>query len=76
MPRATGTSKPTERTAEERRAEFKAAIALARTTVEQWCVDQGVTTGHLYQVLREQRESPPLVAKVDAFIAAQFATAA
>lgn len=76
MPKATGSSKPTARDGETRRAEFKAAIALARTTVENWCADNGITTGHLYQVLREERESPPLIAKVDAFIDKHVASAA
>jgi hypothetical protein len=76
MPKPTGTRKADERTAETRRAEFKAAIALARTTVEKWCADNDVTPGHLYQVLREVRESPPLIAKVDAFIDRHVATAA
>jgi hypothetical protein len=76
MPKPTGTRKPTSRDGETRRAEFKAAIALARTTVEKWCAENGVTTGHLYQVLREERESPPLIAKVDAFIERHVATAA
>jgi hypothetical protein len=68
MSRSSVSGKPAERNGEQRRAGFKAAIALARTTVEQWCADNGVTTGHLYQVLRGVRESPPLLEKVDAFI--------
>lgn len=62
----------TGRTPEDRRAEFKAAIAIARTTIGAWCYAHNVTTGHLYQVIRGDRESPPLVAKIEAFIAEQL----
>lgn len=47
---------------------FKAAIAYARTTVIAWCADHEVTPGHLYKHLAGERPSPPLAAKVDAFI--------
>ena len=68
MPRTIGSRKQGSRAGEKRRAEFKAALALARMTVETWCELTGITMGHLYQVLREERESPPLIAKIDAFI--------
>lgn len=57
---------------EMRKARFKAAIALAHTTVIAWCDEQAITSGHLYQVLNGDRESPPLTAKVDAFIDEYF----
>lgn len=55
-----------------RKARWRAAIALAGTTAKEWCTEQGITEGHLYQVLRGDRESPPLLQKIDAFIAKQF----
>lgn len=63
-------------TMDRRRKEFKAALALAGTTAREWCEIAGVTEGHLYQVLASKRESPPLVAKIDAFIERHVATAA
>lgn len=63
------TSKPVSAAARRRRAEFKAAVAIARITIQQWCEDAGVSAPHLYQVLTETRESAPLLEKVDAFIA-------
>lgn len=47
---------------------FKAAIAFARTTVTAWCAEHDITPGHLYKHLAGERPSPPLAAKVDAFI--------
>jgi inosine/xanthosine triphosphate pyrophosphatase family protein len=55
-----------------RKARFRAAIALARTTAREWCSEQGFTEGHLYQVLRGDRVSPDTMRKVDTFIAAQL----
>lgn len=55
-----------------RKARFRAAIALARTTAKQWCEEQGFTEGHLYQVLRGDRQSPDTLRRVDTFIAAQL----
>lgn len=52
-----------------RKRAFKAALAYAGMTVEQWCEQKGITPGHLYQVLRGGRESVSLLAEVDAFIA-------
>lgn len=52
-----------------RRKAFKKALALAEKTAEQWCSDNGYSEGHLYQVFRGDRESPPMLAKIDAFIA-------
>lgn len=55
-----------------RKARFRAAVALARITAKDWCAEQDITEGHLYQVLRGDRPSPPLIAKIDAFIARQL----
>jgi hypothetical protein len=55
-----------------RRARFRAAIALARTTAREWCSEQGFTEGHLYQVLRGDRTSPDTLRRVDAFISVQL----
>lgn len=54
--------------AESRKARFKAALALANTTVLAWCEEQGISTGHLYQVLNGDRESASLLERVDAYI--------
>lgn len=53
----------------ERKAEFKAACALAGTTMLRWCKERGITYTHLYHVLDGRRESASLVRDVDAFIA-------
>jgi hypothetical protein len=60
---------------------FKAAIAYARAenarySALEFCREHGVTPGHLYKVLSGERQSPPLVEKVDAFIAKHVPTAA
>lgn len=55
-----------------RKARFRASLALARLTVQDWCGLQGFTSGHLYQVLRGDRISPDTLKKVDAFIAEQL----
>lgn len=60
----------------ERRALFRAALALARITAKQWAVDNNVTETHLYAVLKGARESNPLTAKIDAFIAQHLPRAA
>jgi hypothetical protein len=51
-----------------RKARFRAALALAHTTMREWAEQQGVTTGHLHQVLSGDRESVTLTTAVDAFI--------
>ena len=55
-----------------RKARFRAALALARTTETAWADEQGITRQHLYLVLKGDRQSVPLVAKIEAFIARQF----
>jgi hypothetical protein len=59
-----------------RKALFRATLALAGLTAEQWAAKEGVTAGHLSQVLSEKRESRTLTEKIDAFVLAyrkQFA---
>jgi hypothetical protein len=52
-----------------RKARFKAALALADLSVGEWVENAGITRQHLNATLREDRESNSLIAKVDAFIA-------
>lgn len=54
-------------TTELRRKRFRKALALAELTMEQWCVREGITYGHLYHVLSGRRDSASLVQRVDAF---------
>lgn len=54
---------------EERRARFRSALALARSTAKQWAADNDVSETHLYLVLKGERDSTPLITKIDAFIA-------
>lgn len=56
-------------TPERRRKRFRGALALAGLTIGQWAEQEGVSYGHLYQVLSGRRESASLVARVDAFSA-------
>jgi hypothetical protein len=51
-----------------RKAQFRAALALAGRTMEEWAESEGVTGGHLSNVLAGKRESGSLTDKVDAFI--------
>lgn len=47
-----------QRKAKERRyREFRAALALAGMTGDQFAAQQGVSTGHLWQVARGEREN-------------------
>jgi hypothetical protein len=54
----------------DRKARFKAALALRGIGVEEWANGEGVTRQHLNATLNKQRESGSLIDKVDAFIAA------
>jgi predicted transcriptional regulator len=56
-------------TTETRRAQFRAALALAGLTVDAFCERQQITKSHLYPVLRGERASMRLTAAIDAFIA-------
>ena len=59
-----------------RKAQFKAALELADKTQKQWAAEQGISDGHLRQVLAGIRESASLVEKVDEFIRKQLMRAA
>lgn len=63
-------SKNTSRGKPSRSQRFKAALALAGITVDEFVRQSeiAVTPAHLYAVLRGARESATLVEKVDAFI--------
>ena len=55
-----------------RAAAFKAALAYAGMTKTQWCAERKpnpVTDRHLNEVLAGRRESVPLMADVERFIA-------
>lgn len=56
-----------------RKALFRASLAIAGLTAEQWAEREGVTAGHLSQVLSAKRESQTLTEKLDAFIAKHMA---
>lgn len=58
-----------------RKARFRAALALTGLTAAEWAVRNGITAGHLSQVLAGKRESRSLEEKVDAF-ADRYITAA
>lgn len=58
-----------------RKERFEAALKLAGLTAEEWAAvpeEQGgggeITRQHLYLVLKGERQSPPLLARIDAFI--------
>lgn len=46
---------------------FRAALAIASLTAEQWADNEGVTAGHVSQVLSGKRDSRALTEKIDAF---------
>jgi hypothetical protein len=50
-----------------RKSRFEAALSLARITAAEWAKQNGVTAGHLSQVLTGKRESASLTAKIEAF---------
>lgn len=58
---------PTQPT--DRKRLFRAALAVAEMTAEQFAEGEGVTSGHLSNVLNGKRESGSLTDKVDAFVA-------
>lgn len=55
------------RTVEQRRRDFKKAVALAETTAREWAKANGKSETQLYRVLNGET-SAPLVALIDAFI--------
>ena len=56
-----------------RKARLKAACVLAGITIQEFAREAEVTTWHLSEVLDGHRESQRVSARVDAFIATQFA---
>lgn len=52
----------------DRKRKFKAALALAGLTAQQWAEKEGVTRQHLNSTLNDESESKPLTEKIDAFI--------
>lgn len=54
-----------------RKARFMAALRIAGLTQTEWARENGVTQGHLSQVL-SGRESRKLTEKIDAFAAKQL----
>lgn len=59
MPRAT----------DRRRTQFLAALAAVGQSQSAWAAANGITKGHLSQVLHGKRESVTLTQKIDAFVA-------
>lgn len=57
-----------KRTKPTRKPLFRAALAIAGLTAEQWAAMEGVTAGHVSQVLSGKRESRTLTDKIDAFV--------
>jgi transcriptional regulator with XRE-family HTH domain len=53
-----------------RKQRFRAALAYAGKTQQEFAAEQGVTPGHLSAVLAEKRESGSLTAAIEAFIVA------
>ncbi|MDB4893161.1 MAG: hypothetical protein JWL61_5016 [Gemmatimonadetes bacterium] len=51
-----------------RKTLFRAALVIAGLTAEQWAAQEGLTAGHVSQVLAGKRESARLVEKIDAFV--------
>lgn len=56
-----------QRTKDSRKARFRAALALAGLTQEQWADREGITASHLSRVLAGERDSGRLMEKVSAF---------
>lgn len=61
---------------ESRKARFRAALALAGLTQESWAEREGVTPGHLSQVLAGKRESRTLMEKIEGFTRVHLRSAA
>ena len=55
------------RTSNDRKARFRAALALTEMTAETWAVQEGITPSHLSKVLSGERDSRALTDKIDAF---------
>lgn len=64
------------KTRNARKARFRAALALAGLTAEEWAERNGITPGHLSQVLAGKRESRALTEKIDEFTQQHITAAA
>ena len=53
----------------DRKRKFKAALALAGLTAQQWAEKERITRQHLNATLNNESESKPLTEKIDGFIA-------
>lgn len=51
---------------------FRAALAIADQTAEEWAVSEGITAGYLSAILNEHLTSLRLNDKIDAFIREQM----
>lgn len=47
---------------------FRAALALSGLTAARWCQKHGINSGQLSMTLNGLRDSPDVIAKIDAFI--------
>lgn len=54
---------------------FKAALAMAGMSMTEWAKKEGITPGHVSQVLSGDRDSAVLMEKIEAFTAKQLDTA-
>ncbi len=59
-----------------RKVRFRMALAVAEMSAAQWAKRNGVSTGHLSQVLSERHKSEPLEKKIDEFATKQLAAVA
>jgi hypothetical protein len=60
------------RTRATRKRLFRAALGNAGLTARQWAETQGLTSGHLSNLLSGTRENPEITQKVDQFIDKQL----
>lgn len=51
---------------------FRAALAIADLTAEQWAEQEGVTSGHLSMILSGVRHNERIEARIDAFTKQQL----
>lgn len=65
-----------QRLQDNRKARFRAALALAGLTQKEWAEREGVTASHLSRVLAGERDSGTLNNKIDAFTRKQGVRAA
>lgn len=56
----------------DRKTAFRVALAARNMTASEWAKENGITAGHLSQVLSSGRISESLVTKIDSFIDANI----